>query len=118
MKELPAIPDTMTLSALQKHMNDFCEAFGWHENTTEQRFLLLVEEVGELAKALRHTLKLQIEVDNPHKPVRDAETVRANLAEEFADVLNYILDLANVFGIDLEDAYRTNIDQLTKRRWV
>jgi NTP pyrophosphatase (non-canonical NTP hydrolase) len=51
-------------------------------------FLWFAEEVGELARAIaRH--------DDP-----------ANLREEFADVLAWLVTLANVEGVDLEDALR------------
>ncbi len=111
------IPDILTLPALQTHMDAFCEANGWHSNSAEQRFLLLAEEIGELAKAIRRSLKLQIEQDNPVKPPFDAAAIKANLEEEFADVLNYLLDLANIFEVDLEKAYRDNIAQLQQRVW-
>ena len=111
------IPETLTLPALQQHMRLFCAAKGWDCNTAEQRFLLLVEEVGELAKAIRAAMRLQTEHDNPAKPPPDAAGIEANLQEEFADVLNYILDLANMFEVDLEQAYKGNIAQLSKRVW-
>lgn len=50
-------------------------------------FLWFAEEVGELASAL-------------------AKKDRANLPEEFADVLAWLVTLANVEGIDLEEAAR------------
>jgi NTP pyrophosphatase (non-canonical NTP hydrolase) len=48
-------------------------------------FRWLVEEVGELARALRH--------DD-----------RANLEHEFGDVLAWLTSLANLEGVDLEAA--------------
>jgi len=51
-------------------------------------FLWFVEEVGELASAIATR-------DDPQ-----------NLKEEFADVLAWLVTLANVEGIDLEDAVR------------
>lgn len=48
-------------------------------------FLWFVEEVGELAEALRH---------QPEKR-----------EEEFADVLAWLLSLANISGIDLHKAW-------------
>jgi len=48
-------------------------------------FRWLVEEVGELARAMRH---------------RD----RDNLREEVGDVLAWLGSLANLLGIDLDDA--------------
>lgn len=117
MADLVPIPDVLTLPALQKHIDAFCESRGWHSNSVEQRFLLLAEEVGELAKAIRHALQLQVEQGNPKKPAPDAVTVQCNLEEEFADVLNYVLDLANCLNVDLDKAYRDNIAQLEQRTW-
>ena len=50
-------------------------------------FMWLMEEVGELAAALR-------------------EGTRAEQAEEFADVLAWLTTIANVAGVDLADALR------------
>jgi len=118
MSQDPAIPEIMTLSALQRHIHELCVARGWDRNTTEARFLLFIEEVGELAKAMRRTFKLQIELDNPDKPVWADDQVKANLAEEFADVLNYVLDLANYFDIDLEKAYADKVSHIARRKWA
>lgn len=57
-------------------------------------FMWFIEEVGELATALQATA--------PGKqPGADA---RANLEEEFADVLAWLTTLANISGVDLERA--------------
>lgn len=50
-------------------------------------FLWLAEEVGELASAI-------------------AKDDRENKVEEFADVLAWLVTLANVEGVDLQDAIR------------
>ena len=52
----------------------------------EGTYMWFMEEVGELSSALR-------ENNNPE-----------NLAEEFADVLAWLATMANVAGIDLEQA--------------
>ncbi len=54
----------------------------------EGTFMWLMEEVGELATALRE-----------REPV--------NLAEEFADVLAWLSTIANVAGVDLASAVRS-----------
>lgn len=51
-------------------------------------FLWLAEEIGELASALAKG------------------NDRANLTEEFADVLAWLVTLANVEGVDLEEAIK------------
>lgn len=58
---------------------------------SEQTFLWLIEEVGEMAEALRQ---------------RD----KGGLTEEFADVLAWLFSLGNVLGVDLEDAFCKKYD--------
>lgn len=60
---------------------------------TAGTFLYLSEEFGELATALANN-------NRPSRPPTDAE--RANLEEEFADVLAWLATLANINNIDLE----------------
>lgn len=57
-------------------------------------FMWLIEEVGELATALH---------DNAPGKTPTPEQ-RANLDEEFADVIAWLTTLANVSGVDLERA--------------
>ncbi|MDX2116017.1 MAG: MazG nucleotide pyrophosphohydrolase domain-containing protein [Planctomycetota bacterium] len=61
---------------------------------TPGTFMWLMEEVGELATAL---------MDNAPGRTPTAEQ-RANLQEEFADVIAWLTTLANVNGVDLERA--------------
>ncbi len=65
---------------------------------THATFLLFAEEFGELATALYNNNK---QAHNGSPPT-DAE--RANLEEEFADVLAWLATLANINGVDLERA--------------
>lgn len=61
---------------------------------TPGTFMWLIEEVGELATALQ---------DNaPGKTPTPQQ--RANLDEEFADVIAWLTTLANIHGVDLEKA--------------
>jgi NTP pyrophosphatase (non-canonical NTP hydrolase) len=62
---------------------------------TPATFLWFVEELGELATALQ----------NGADPAASPEQ-RANLAEEFADVLAWLCTLANINAVDLEAAVR------------
>ena len=57
-------------------------------------FLLFMEEVGELATSLHE--------NRPGKTPTTEQ--RANLEEEFADVLAWLATLANITGVDLERA--------------
>ncbi|MBY0114001.1 MAG: hypothetical protein K2Y21_14385 [Phycisphaerales bacterium] len=57
-------------------------------------FLLLTEEFGELATALHANL--------PGKTPTPEQ--KANLSEEFADVLAWLMTMANITGVDLTEA--------------
>ena len=63
-------------------------------------FMWLMEEVGELASALRETS--HEEADRISSD--ELEKRRANLKEEFADVLAWLTTIANVVDIDLGSA--------------
>jgi NTP pyrophosphatase (non-canonical NTP hydrolase) len=75
----------MTLPELQQRIR---ELFGAKDSRRgiEGTFMWFMEEVGELSAALRHRA--------------DA----ADLASEFADVLAWLATLANIAGVDLEEA--------------
>ena len=74
-------PRTLTLAAFQKHISDKYEAAD-RARGTAGTFLWFIEEVGELATALHGE-------------------DRANLEEEFADVLAWLCTLANINDVDL-----------------
>src|SRR5437868_15398586 len=91
------LPEHPTLKDLQQYIDDVCKERGWTKDTYAEKFLLFTEEVGELAKAIRHTKGLY---EEGAKPERKA------LEEEFADVLSYLLDLANHFQVDRSEERR------------
>lgn len=105
MAELPARP---TLADLQRYMDAVCQERGWTQDNYAEKFLLFTEEIGELAKAIRKTRSLYQEQARPNT---------LNLEEEFADVLSYLLDLANHFGVDLEAAFRAKEAINAGRTW-
>jgi NTP pyrophosphatase (non-canonical NTP hydrolase) len=65
-------------------------------------FMWLMEEVGELSSALRETSY----GDSEKLSGAELAKKRANLQEEFADVLAWLATIANVVDIDLNQAVR------------
>ena len=106
MAELPQKP---TLKDLQDYIKTIADERGWDKNNHLEIFLLLSEELGELAKAIRNKIGLYAE----KKP----ENNNDELELEFADVLNYLFDLANCFNINLEDAFRKKDKINANRIW-
>jgi NTP pyrophosphatase (non-canonical NTP hydrolase) len=105
MADLPAEP---TLRVLQDYLEQVCRERGWTKDSPSEKFVLFIEEVGELAKAIRKRSGLYNE---PSKQQAFA------LEEEFADVLSYLLDLANCYGVDLEAAFRAKEKINESRTW-
>jgi NTP pyrophosphatase (non-canonical NTP hydrolase) len=74
---------SLTLAEFQKHISERYEKTD-RARGTAKTFLWFIEEVGELATAMNH--------DD-----------RANLEEEFADVLAWLCTLANINDVDLAE---------------
>src|SRR5262249_37023826 len=77
---------SMTLFDLQRLIHDIYDAKD-RKRGVEGTFMWFMEEVGELSAALRNGS-------------------REELMLEFADVLAWLATLANVVGVDLEEAVR------------
>ena len=64
-----------------------------HKNNMNDKYMLkLMEEVGELAEAVRKNKRMQ-----------DDQNIKGTIKEELQDVLYYIVCLANVNDIDLQN---------------
>ncbi len=81
----------LTLTALQERIRRTDHRPG-HELEYLQK---LVEEVGELARAMRHGTRWA-----------DTQQIKGTVDEELFDVLYYVAALANLHGVDLETAAR------------
>ena len=79
---------------------------------------LLTEEVGELAKAIRKKMALFTEkAKESHSDQTKEQLIQDNLAEEMADVLSYLLDLANRFDVDLAESFKRKEAENDRRTW-
>ena len=76
--------DNLTIAAFQKHISERYEKVD-RERGWPKTFAYFIEEVGELATALT--------ADD-----------RANLEEEFADVIAWLCTLANISDVNLAEA--------------
>lgn len=104
MENLP-FSENVTLPELQSYILGKCRQRGFDRASDLEIYLLLTEEIGEMAKAIRKKRSLFEESGKDGAPAAEAPDkaakIQANLAEEMADVLSYLLDLANRFGVDL-----------------
>src|SRR5437868_12242586 len=102
------LKENPTLRDLQGYAREFCEEKGFDKDTSLKDFLLFSEEVGELAKCIRNVEGIRVEKTSENK---------TELEEEFADVFQYLLNLANKYQIDLGEAFRMKAVKNQKRVW-
>jgi NTP pyrophosphatase (non-canonical NTP hydrolase) len=102
------LSDNPTLRDLQRYVEATCQERGWTKDSPSEKFVLFIEEIGELAKAMRNTAGLYQE---------QAKRRDIAMEEEFADVLSYLLDLANCYQVDLEAAFRAKERVNQARTW-
>lgn len=64
-------------------------------------FLILVEELGELSEMIKDDKRFNPDDD-------EDRAIKNTMEEEMADVLFYLLTLANAFNVNLEQAFTRN----------
>ncbi len=96
-----------TLKKLQAYVKRTGKERGFSDETIQDSFMLLVEEIGEVAKALR-----------PLHGVKTAsDSVQSELSHELADVQLLLLSLCNKLDINLADAVIAKEKKNRKRTW-
>jgi NTP pyrophosphatase (non-canonical NTP hydrolase) len=105
VKAIAALPADASLAEWQTFISRLIDEKGFTRNTNEV-FVKFTEEVGELAKELRKRWR---------SPEAEAPETAGG---ELADVLFYLLDLANHFGVDLEAAARQKLAANENRHWL
>ena len=96
--------DDATIESVRDRLRDFAVARGWGQfHTPKNLAMALGGEVGELLAEMQWLTNDQI-----HEKLANPET-RNGVEEEFADVFLYLVQLADVCGVDLIQASRTKI---------
>lgn len=98
----------MELKELERRMHAFVESKGWYAadspkpQTPRNLAISLLLEAGEVLE---------------HFQWRETADDREALAGELADVTLYLLQLASISGVDLEQAVLEKLDQNREREW-
>ena len=89
----------MNLNAYKTQTTDLCIRKGWDKSNILLVWLLFMEEIGELASAIRHHTK----------HFRKTNIKKGNgidVVMEMGDVFNYLFQIAGILDIDLEDMWK------------
>lgn len=98
-----------TLEDLQKYTENMVNARGFQNETPQDIMLLMTEEVGELAKSVRKTTNIKMDINKDND--------KYDLKGEVIDVFNYLLAMCRVFDIDLLEAFKEKELRNCKREW-
>lgn len=100
----------MSIHDLQEALARFAEDRDWEQyHTPKNLAMALAGEVGELLDIFQWL------TPEESKAVMEDPGRREDVLMELGDVFQYLLRLADVLGVDLEDATRTVIDRNEKR---
>jgi NTP pyrophosphatase (non-canonical NTP hydrolase) len=98
----------MEIKDLTKRMHTFVQSKGWYEPDSKR---------PQTPRNLAVSLSLEANEVLEHFQWRDDLKDRNELASELADVALYLLQLASVSGIDLEQAVLEKIETNASRQW-
>ena len=101
------LPEDDSLKNLQKYMWHMNHDRGFDTEDPSKKLVMLMEEVGELAKAIRKIAGLKF----------TDTTKQTNLEEELADVQIVLLGLASMLQVDMFDAVTAKEHKNRDRHW-
>ena len=110
MSEAHSDPDN-TLGGLAEALRAFAQARDWERyHTPKNLAMALAGEAGELVACFQWL------TPDESAHVMDDPTTAAAVESELADVLQYLIRLADVLGVDLANAFRTKL-QINETRF-
>lgn len=96
----------MTIQNAQQEVDNWIKTYGVRYFSELTNMAILTEEVGEVARIISRQYG-----DQSFKESDKAK----DLGDEMADVLWVLMCLANQTGVDLEEAFKKNIEKKTNR---
>lgn len=97
---------TLTLDEAQQRVDEWIKTYGVRYYSELTNMAVLTEEVGELARIMARTYG-----DQSFKKT----DLKKSLPDEMADVLFVLICLANQTGVNLEEAFKKNLEKKTGR---
>ncbi len=97
----------MTINTLQNKIDEWIKTYGVRYFDIKTNGLILMEEVGELARVISRKYGEQ--------SFKDGENTEVLLEDELADVLFVLTCIANQTGINLTKAMEKNLAKKTDR---
>lgn len=99
-----------SLNEVQEYIKKVIELRGFSEENIEKTMLLLTEEIGELAKAIRKD-KTSMSIDK--RKINNYDTIES----EIADVFIVLCTICNKLNINLFDSLKSKEKENIDRKW-
>ena len=93
------------LNDYKSKVMNMCKYKGWDTCSIEKVWLLLTEEIGELAGSIRR--------NNNH--FKDRKKIKVE--DELGDVFSYLFQLAGILDIDLNQMWISNQNKSLKKKY-
>ena len=106
-----SLNENVTLNEMQAYIKNIISIRVFSEQKVQDTMLLLFEETGELAKAIRKTIP-NFAID--YKKIENY----TDIEEEIADVFIVLTSICNKLNINLYDAIKNKEEKNIKRQWT
>ena len=107
---LKKLSDKSSINEIQSYIKKVMEVRGFNKEKSSDKILLLVEEVGELAKAIRKNEK-KLGID------KTKEYNYSSVESEIADVFIVLLSICDILNMDLLKVFLEKEEENIKRTW-
>jgi NTP pyrophosphatase (non-canonical NTP hydrolase) len=101
----------MTLNFYKHETEKICKRRGWDKANVDTVWLLLTEEFGELASAIRQYKKT-------FKKVNLKKDRGTDVTMEMGDVFSYLFQLAHMLDVDLDDMWSQHNKKMKYKNYV
>ncbi len=107
-EKLELLNEKSSVAEIQKYIKDMKKARKFDGVTIEREMMLFLEEMGELARAIRKNTNGHLDIDKKYE---------ANVEEELADCFLYLLSIANMNDVDIFKAFKEKEIRNCDRIW-
>ena len=107
-EELELLNENSSIADVQKYIKDMKKARKFDGVTIEREMMLFLEEIGELAKAIRKNTNGSLDINKKYD---------TNVDEELADCFIYLVSIVNMNHVDMFKAFKEKEERNCKRIW-
>lgn len=99
------------MNQFKDYTGNLCIQKGWDKVPIDTVWLLLTEEIGELASAIRQYKKTYMKTGLRKERGTDIKM-------EMGDVFSYLFQLAYMLNIDLDDMWQRHQEKVIHRKYI